>query len=224
MCYDPLVDAGPVNELPARANGVVTFGSLNNFCKFNDECLELWARVLRAVSGSRLVLVAPRDPARDRVLGKLEAEGIDSTRVEFAADRVSRAEYMRLYNGIDIGLDPLPYNGHITSLDAFWMGVPTLTLVGKTVVGRAGLSLLCNLGLKELAADQAAELVAVATGLANDLDRLEQLRGSLRERMQQSPLMNGKRFARGMEQAYRQMWRRWCLDHRQQQQKPLADG
>jgi predicted O-linked N-acetylglucosamine transferase (SPINDLY family) len=214
MCYDPLVDPLPVSALPARRNGSITFGSLNNFCKVNDECLELWARVIRAVPRSRLVLVAPRDPARDRVLAKLEAEGIASSRVEFAADRVSRAEYLRLYGGIDIGLDPLPYNGHATSLDAFWMGVPTLTLVGKTVVGRAGLSLLGNLGLKELAAEEPGEFVAVATQLANDWDRLEQLRGSLRERMQQSPLMDGKRFARNLERAYREMWRRWCQEGR----------
>jgi protein O-GlcNAc transferase len=211
-CYDPLLDPLPVNGLPARASGVITFGSLNNFCKVNDESLALWARVLRAVPMSRLVLLAPRDPARERLLGKLEAEGVASARVEFAADRVSRAEYLRLYGGIDVGLDPLPYNGHTTSLDAFWMGVPTLTLVGKTVVGRAGLSLLCNLGLKELAAEAPDEFEAIATRLANDLDRLEQLRSSLRGRMQQSPLMDGPRFARNMEQAYREMWRRWCRE------------
>jgi predicted O-linked N-acetylglucosamine transferase (SPINDLY family) len=195
---------------------------LNNFCKVNDDCLELWARVLRAVPQSRLVLVAPRDPARERVLGKLEALGIAPSRVEFAADRIPRPEYLRLYGQIDIGLDPLPYNGHVTSLEAFWMGVPTLTLVGKTVVGRAGLSLVCNLGLKDLAAETPEEFILIATRLANDLDRLEQLRGSLRERMERSPLMDGRRFARNIEQAYRQMWRRWCQDARSVRHHPAA--
>jgi predicted O-linked N-acetylglucosamine transferase (SPINDLY family) len=218
-CYDPLIDCPAVGELPALASGAITFGSLNNFCKVTDEGLALWARVLRAAPGSRLMLLAPRDPARERLLAKLEAEGIAPARVEFAADRVSRLEYLKLYSRVDIGLDPLPYNGHTTSLDAFWMGVPTLTLVGKTVVGRAGLSLLCNLGLKELAAEEPDELVKVARRLANDLDRLEQLRSSLRERMQESPLMDGRRFARNMEKAYRQMWRRWCQASRRKAAK-----
>jgi predicted O-linked N-acetylglucosamine transferase (SPINDLY family) len=210
-CYDPLGNEPPVNALPALANGVITFGSLNNFCKVNEECLTLWARVLLAVPQSRLVLLAPRDPARESVLARLEHEGITASRVEFAEKR-PRLDYLKLYHRIDIALDPLPYNGHTTSLDAFWMGVPTLTLLGNTAVGRAGWSQLCNLGLQELAAETSEQHVMVAARLAGDLSRLKELRGTLRQRMQRSPLMDGKRFARHVEQAYRQMWRRWCRD------------
>ena len=160
-CYDPLTDQPPVNALPALENGFITFGCLNNFCKVNDGCLALWAQVLRAVPQSRLLLRAPRGQAREHVLARLEQEGIAASRVEFA-DRQPRLEYLKLYQRIDLGLDPLPYNGHTTSLDAFWMGVPTLTLVGKTVVGRAGWSQLCNLGLKELAAETPEQYVALA--------------------------------------------------------------
>ena len=148
----PLTDEPPVNALPALENGFITFGCLNNFCKVNEGCLALWAQVLQAVPQSRLLLLAPRGQAREHVLARLEQEGIAAARVEFA-DRQPRLEYLKLYQRIDMGLDPLPYNGHTTSLDAFWMGVPTLTLVGKTVVGRAGWSQLCNLGLQELAAE-----------------------------------------------------------------------
>jgi len=94
------------------------------------------------------MLLAPRDPARERVLGELDEEGIAADHIEFAADRLPRLDYLRLYHRIDLALDSLPYNGHTTSLDAFWMGVPIVTLIGKTVVGRAGWSLVCNLGLK----------------------------------------------------------------------------
>src|SRR5262249_8886091 len=148
----PLTEQPPVNPLPALENGVITFGCLNLFCKVNDAVLALWAQVLRAVPQSRLLLLAPRGQARQRVLAQLLREGIAAERVQFA-DRLPRPEYLKLYNRIDVGLDPLPYNGHTTSLDAFWMGVPTITLVGQTVVGRAGWSLLCNLGLPELAAE-----------------------------------------------------------------------
>ena len=103
-----------------------------------------------------------------------------------------------------------PYNGHTTSLDAFWMGVPTITQIGTTVVGRAGWSQLCNLGLPELAARTPEEFVTIAVQLAGDLPRLQELRATLRARMRASPLMDGKRFAGHMEQAYRQMWRTWC--------------
>jgi predicted O-linked N-acetylglucosamine transferase (SPINDLY family) len=97
-----------------------------------------------------------------------------------------------------------------TSLDSLWMGVPVVTLVGKTVVGRAGLSQLTNLGLCELNANTPEEFVAIAAALAGDLARLSELRRALRECMQSSPLMDAPRFARNIEAAYREMWRRWC--------------
>ncbi len=208
-CYDPLTDQPSLNGLPALESGVLTFGCLNNFCKINDECLVLWAQVLRAVPRSRLLLLAPRGPARDRVLARLFQEGIAGARVVFA-DKQPRLDYLKLYHQIDLGLDPLPYNGHTTSLDAFWMGVPTLTLLGKTVFGRAGWSQLCNLNLNELAAETSEQYVAIAAALAGDLPRLQELRGTLRQRLLRSPLMDGRRFTRNVEQVYRQIWRRWC--------------
>jgi predicted O-linked N-acetylglucosamine transferase (SPINDLY family) len=212
-CYDPLTDQPPVNALPATADGVITFGCLNSFCKVNDECLALWARVLRAVPQSRMLLHAPLDPARERVLAKLQEHGVPASRVEFVS-RKPRHEYLRLYHRIDVALDPLPYNGGTTTLDAFWMGVPSLTLLGKTALGRAGWSQLCNLGLKDLAADTPQGLVDRAVQLAADPPGLQELRRTLRQRMQHSPLMDGKRFARHMEQAYRQMWKKWCAKRR----------
>jgi protein O-GlcNAc transferase len=109
-------------------------------------------------------------------------------------------------------LDTFPYNGHTTSLDSIWMGVPVVTLIGQTVVGRAGWSQLCNLGLKELAAHNADEFVQIASSLAKDTGRLSQLRQGLRQRMKDSPLCDSNRFARNVECAYRQMWRNWCAN------------
>src|SRR5262249_55478335 len=163
-CYDPLADHPPVNALPGGPGGVITFGCLNNFCKVNHDCLALWAQVLRAVPRSRMLLLAPPGEARERVSAKLVEEGIAASRIEFTG-RTSRPEYLRLYHRIDLGLDPMPYNGHTTSLDAFWMGVPTPTLLGRTVVGRAGWSLLCNLGLTELAAETPERYVALVAEL-----------------------------------------------------------
>jgi predicted O-linked N-acetylglucosamine transferase (SPINDLY family) len=208
-CYEPLSGQTPVASLPALENGVITFGCLNTFCKVNEGCLSLWAQVLREVPRSRLLLVAPKGRARVHVAAQFRQDGISESRIEFV-DRVPRLEYLHLHDRIDLALDPFPYNGGTTTLEAFWMGVPTITLLGKTAVGRGSWSQLCNLGLQELAATTPEEYVALAARWANDLRRLEELRVTLRQRMRQSPLMDGKRFARHVEEAYRHMWRRWC--------------
>jgi predicted O-linked N-acetylglucosamine transferase (SPINDLY family) len=208
-CYDPLTREPTVTPLPARTSGFVRFGCLNNFCKVNDGVLELWARILEENPDSRLVLLAPLGEARRRALERFARRGVSRDRIEFATARPFE-EYLRLYQRIDICLDPVPYNGHTTSLDAFWMGVPVVTLVGDTVVGRAGLCQAMNLGLPELVARTADEYVATASALARDLDRLGELRSTLRSRMENSPLMDAPRFAHNLEQAYRDMWRRWC--------------
>src|SRR5262249_20120080 len=152
---------------------------------------------------------------RQHVLLKIEQAGVAAFRVEFA-DWLPRAEYLKLYHRIDIALDPLPCNGGTTTLDAFWMGVPTLTLLGKRVLGRAGFSLLSNLGLQELVAETPEQYVEMAAGIARDTSRLAELRRTSRRRMLQSPLMDGKRFANHVEQAYRQVWRNWCRGRQQQ--------
>jgi predicted O-linked N-acetylglucosamine transferase (SPINDLY family) len=116
---------------------------------------------------------------------------------------------MELYQQIDIGLDTAPYNGHTTSLDSYFMGVPVVTLVGRTVVGRAGLSQLTNLRMPELIARTDEEYLHITRDLACDLGRLAGIRAALRGRMQASPLMDGAAFARGLEAAYREMWTRF---------------
>jgi predicted O-linked N-acetylglucosamine transferase (SPINDLY family) len=135
--------------------------------------------------------------------------GIAPERIEFVAYQ-PRPEYLRTYHRIDVGLDTLPYNGHTTSLDAMWMGVPVITRIGTTVVGRAGLSQLSNLGLSELVAQSDDDFVRIAADWASNLTRLAELRRGLRQRMERSPLMDAPRFAAAMETAYRQMWVRRC--------------
>jgi predicted O-linked N-acetylglucosamine transferase (SPINDLY family) len=208
-CYDPLTDEPSVNALPASANGFVAFGCLNSFRKINDAVLELWAQVLKRVGRSRLILRAPEGSCRLRVLDVLKAQGVTPDRARFL-DSQPRRQYLELYHQIDIGLDTFPYNGHTTSLDSFWMGVPVVTIVGQTAVGRAGLSQLTNLGLPELIAHAPEEFIKIAAELATDLPRLSDMRAGLRDRMQRSPLMDAPRFARSIEAAYRDMWRKWC--------------
>jgi predicted O-linked N-acetylglucosamine transferase (SPINDLY family) len=209
-CYDPLDGREvPVSALPAVSNGFVTFGCLNNFCKINDGVLRLWGKVLQAVPSSRLLLLAPEGSHQQHALEVLGQQGIAPQRIEFVRPQ-PRRQYLELYQHIDVGLDSFPYNGHTTSLDSFWMGVPVVTLVGRTVVGRAGLCQLMNLKLPELIGHTPEQYVGIASDLANDLPRLGQLRATLRGRMEESALMDAPRFARNVEAAYRAMWRRWC--------------
>jgi len=208
-CYDPLTEEPAVGPLPLLATGHVTFGCLNNFVKVNQSTLALWARVLRELPDSRLVLFAPASPARDRARAALEREGVDSARVEFL-ERLKYRDFLAAYQRIDVALDCLPYNGHTTSLDAFWMGVPVVTQVGDTIVGRAGASMAQNLELEELVAHDADAFVSIATTLARSPDRLAELRRGLRARMKRSPLMDAAGFARELEHAYRVAWRAFC--------------
>lgn len=199
-CYHPLAEGPDPGPLPALARGHVTFGCLNNPCKVNPGTLALWDRVLRAVPGSRLRIMAHPGRHRQRLLDQMS----DPSRIDFTPF-LPRQDYLELYRGIDLCLDTLPYNGHTTSLDAYWMGVPVVTRVGGTVVGRAGWSQLHNLGLQELAAWDDDAFVDIAAGLAGDLPRLGELRATLRARMEASPLMDAERFARDLEAAFRRM-------------------
>ncbi len=208
-CYDPLTEVPVVNALPAMQGEPFTFGCLNNFCKINDGVLGLWGEVLRAVGKSRLLLLAPEGSAREHIAQFFAQQGVMPERIVFVS-RQERSDYLRIYHHMDVGLETVPYNGHTTSLDSYWMGVPVITISGPTVVGRAGVSQLRNLGLPELIAESPADYVRIVVGLARDLQRLSALRASLRERMARSPLMDAARFARGMEAAFRQMWIKWC--------------
>jgi protein O-GlcNAc transferase len=212
-CYDPIamgVADLAVSSLPASSAGFITFGCLNNFCKMTPRSLALWSRVLQKLPHSRLVLLSPEGEHRQRVLRQL---AVDPDRVDFFAHK-PRQEYLRLYDRIDLGLDTLPYNGHTTSLDALWMGVPVVTRIGDSAPGRAGFSQLSNLQLTELAADSDEKFVQIAAELAGNIPRLAALRAGLRQRMRQSPLTNANQFTRNLESAYRAMWANWCASSR----------
>lgn len=213
-CYDPLTAELQVNELPALRSGHITFGSLNAYRKVSDAALLLWARVLDRVNGSRLLMVAPPGEARERVRRVLEGQGVAGERVSFVVAGMPRETYLQLYHQIDCCLDAYPFQGGTTSLDAFWMGVPVVSLAGKTAMGRASVSITSNLGLAELSCTSADEVVECVSALTRDLFALAELRAGLRARMERSPLMDAPRFARHLEAAYRTMWSRWCATPR----------
>jgi protein O-GlcNAc transferase len=206
VVYDPLAEIPP---RPIEQSGPIHFGSLNNPCKLNRPLLHLWSEVLRSTPGSRLILQTVDGAQRDQIANWLGEWAIDPPRLEFL-ERCSRRDYLRLYNRIDICLDPLPYNGITTTCDAIWMGVPVVSLVGKTPAGRAGLGLLSTIGVPELIAKTPEQFIEIAAELAGDGERLMSYRRTLRGRMRASPLMDAQRFARNVEAFYRAAWKKWC--------------
>ncbi|MBM3548069.1 MAG: hypothetical protein FJX54_14055, partial [Alphaproteobacteria bacterium] len=209
-CYMPGFDGVvPAETLPARANGHVTFGSFNNIAKLSPTTLRLWARIMERVPTARLVIKwAGLDvPDPFWLSRRFRAAGIDLARTRFLG---STPSVYAPYRDIDICLDPHPANGGTTTSDALWMGVPVVTMAGDTTFARAGLGLVSNLGLPELATQDEAGYVDLAVSLASDLDRLEVLRTGLRERFAASPMMDGNRYVRHLETAYRKAWARWC--------------
>ena len=205
--------APPVPVLPARRNGFVTFGCFNNNTKINRFTLDLWAQILRAVPGSRLVLAcqAGADP-RAQVMYReaLEQLGVEPARVQIGGRVPSHLRYLAALGQVDIALDTYPYQGCITTLDGLWMGVPVISLAGRTYVSRVSLTLLSRIGLAEWVACDGSGYVSRAVDLAGDLDRLAGLRRDLRTRLQASCVCDARRFARDLEAAYRWMWHEGC--------------
>lgn len=210
-CYEPGLQTPPVSPLPALDCGHITFGCLNNFAKVSVPVLQTWCRLMQQVPQSRLVLSAKEGSHRKTVSEIMTRGTVDPARVIFTG-RMPMLDYFRRYETIDIAVDPFPFAGGTTTCDALWMGVPMVTLAGRTAVGRAGVSLLTNVGLPELIARSESEYIRLAADLAGDLPRLAAIRAGLREKMTGSSVMDGPSFARNMEEAYRKMWRRWCQD------------
>ncbi len=203
LCYRPGPAPDAIERPPALDAGVFTFGSFNAVYKVTADVITLWARVLKAAPGSRLLLKTGVGAEVDRRFREaFAAHGVGEDRVILVGRTASRAGYLELHQGVDVCLDTFPYNGITTTCDALWMGVPVVSLAGKTSVSRQGVSLLTNVGLAELIAQTPDDYVAVAARLAADPGRLASLRSGLRDRMAASPLMDARQFTRRLEAAY----------------------
>lgn len=213
LCYQPPPEAPAIVPAPNEAGAAFTFGSFNNIAKVTRAVVSAWARILREAPGSRLILKSRsfiEESTRARIAGEFASEGIGPTRLELIGWLNKPGDHLRLYERIDLALDPFPYNGTTTTCEALWMGVPVLTLAGQRHAARVGASLLGGLGLDTYVAPSVDEYVARAVALARAPASLNALRRELRERMAASALCDGPRFARALEAVYRQVWQRWC--------------
>lgn len=212
-CFGAPPEAAAPGPLPAKANGHVTFGCFNATIKWSDESLRLWAGVLAAVEGAKLLLKG-KDLAKPeiaaRVLARFSQVGVDTARLVLHGWAPTRAAHFAVYDRVDIALDTYPYNGATTSCEALWMGVPVVTLAGATHASRMGASILAAAGHEEWIARTHEDYVQACKALAADLGELAALRAGLRAQLAASPLMDAGSFAADLERLYREAWRTWC--------------
>lgn len=212
-CYSPPAYAPDISPLPALANGHITFGCFNNLAKVTPRVIATWAAVLRRVPEARLVLKTHQfsdRPTADHVRAAFTDAGIAAARIELRGSSPHRA-FMGEYGQVDIVLDPFPYSGGLTTCEALWMGVPTVTLPGEIFASRHSMSHLSNVGLSDWIARDAQDYVALAVAKATDVAALAALRAGLRSRVKASPLCDAPRFGRNLATALRHTWRMWCM-------------
>ncbi|MDA1089550.1 MAG: tetratricopeptide repeat protein [Proteobacteria bacterium] len=202
----------PIGPVPSEANGFITFCSFNNPAKISDLSLRLWAGVLNGVPESRLLIKGKwlsHPGKRELLIRRLEDYGIPAGRVDLR-DYVPGPDHLAVHNDTDIALDTAPFTGGATTIDALWMGVPVVTLIGEAVYGRYSYGHLSRVGAPELAARGEDEFRDIAVTLAGDAERLRHYRQSLRPALQASSLFDADGHVAELEDAYRIMWRRWC--------------
>lgn len=209
LCFSPPTDAPAVAPAPAIENGFVTFGCFQRTSKITPAMLQLWSRILAALPQARLRLQSKQLAHAgecDAFYARLLAAGIAADRIILVGP-MSRAAYLAAHAEVDIILDTAPFPGGTTTCEALWMGVPTLTLDGETMLARQGTSLLTAAGLADWIAPDENDYVALAVRMGADLPALPALRSTLRDRVRNSPVTDAARFAKDLEAALSGMWK-----------------
>jgi len=212
MAFEPPQDLPPVGPLPALARGGATFGSFHRLARLTPAVLDLWAQVVVAVPGARMLLKCSGlddAAARERVLAAFARHGIGADRLTLLG-ATTRQQHLAAFGEVDIQLDTFPQSGGITTLEGLTMGVPSITLLGESITGRISASFLTVLDLKGLIARTPTEYVAAARRLTDDLGNLAQERATLRERLLASPVGDARVYTQAVEDVYRTLWQRWC--------------
>jgi predicted O-linked N-acetylglucosamine transferase (SPINDLY family) len=210
LCFTPPPDGTTpdVSALPALQRGHITFGCFQRLPKINDSVLSLWQQVFAALPNARLLLQSHQTGRRlyvEQILARLVGAGISADRVTVRGP-AHRSAYLQSYGEVDIVLDTFPYTGGTTTCEALWMGVPTVTLTGETMIARQGVAMMRAAGLPDWVAEHPADYVRKAVAFGSDVDALARLRASMRERVQASPLFDVRLFAGHLEEALTGIW------------------
>lgn len=208
LCMMPPTDTLPVSDLPAKTNGFMTFGCVQNLAKISDEWLAVWREILHAEPTAQLQIQAKQLNNSEQsavFLARAQRQGIPTEQLKLLPAQ-SREQYLAGLSRIDILLDTHPYPGGTTTAEGLWMGVPTLTCTGQTMIARQGASLLSAARLHDWVAQNPSEYIQKAVGWTQRINELARLRQGLREQVARSPLFDGTQFARDLEAAMERMW------------------
>ena len=195
------------SDLPRSRQDYITFGSFNNSSKITSQVIDVWSKILDLVPKSHLILKCNKFKYnKDYFFDLFKNKGLTKDRIHLYEHFPSTNDHLELYNSIDIGLDPFPYNGATTTCEALWMGVPVITLQGDRHVGRVGASILTNVGLKDFIAKDIDNYIKLAIEMSGNTSYLKEIRKNLRGQMQKSLLCDARTFANDIETSYKDMW------------------
>ena len=210
MAFTPPAASPDVSAAPEIKSGHVTLGSMNALSKVTPQVIAVWSAILRAVPSARLLMcTVPAGRTSDRVIREFARHGVDRTRLELLP-KLPFQQFLAAHSRIDVALDPFPFSGTTTTCQTLWMGVPVITLAGKSHVSRVGVTMLSSVGLEQCVAADENDYTEKAVALASNASRLQEMRGAMRERMRSAPLTNAARLTRFLEDAYRKMWEDYC--------------
>lgn len=208
MCFSAPDTAQEVTPLPALSNGFITFGCFQNLTKVNEEVMQLWGKVMQAIPNATLRWQCKNfSDAQNiaKVMARLARHGITAERVQLLG-KVSREAYLAAYSNVDIMLDSFPFTGGTTTCEALWMGVPTITLAGNSLIAKQGAALMTAAGLADWVVSSKNDYIKTAVDRAKNIAQLAKLRAGLRAQVNDSALFDGQLFAQHFEQALLRMW------------------
>lgn len=201
-----------VAELPAKKNGYITFASFNNSRKLNKNLIKIWAEILDKVPNSKLYLKSKAfidKKVQEKFLTDFAKNNIAKERIIFSGHTVLEDMFSE-YNKVDIALDTFPFNGNTTTSHALWMGVPVVTLSGTNYVSKMSESILNAIGLPEFITKTKEEYINKAVSLAENIEKLQEIRLNLRNKFENSNLSGVKKFTGELEELYKKAWQGWC--------------
>ena len=233
LAYRPPDPLPNLKESPSMRTGQVTFGLFQRAGKLGRAVWDVVATIFKRLPRAGLLvhygsadLDDTASASRRWILRELQTRGVSQLRVEFAGYR-PRRKHLELLSRADIALDTFPYNGQTTTFDCLWMGIPVVTAAGAVHASRVGMEILSRVGLGEWVGQSPEDYVEIAVAAGRQPERLRNLRQELRERIAASDCSDGRNLTPEVEDAYRWMWRQYCIRHTaipQQDKSRFASG
>ena len=210
QCFAPPDFDLKIENLPAIKNNFITFGCVNKLAKVNDEVIALWSKILLSVPNSKLLLknqLLNNKQIIDTTIQRFKKQNVKKEQLILEGESKTRKELLNIYNKIDIALDPFPFQGNTTSIEALWMGVPMITLKGNRYISHFGESINSNLNMSNWIAENCEDYILKAKKFSSDINELSKIRASLRQNCLQSPVFDFKRFSKNFDQMLWKIWK-----------------